>query len=83
LPAEQIQRSLEIATLLKQRFNFESQKFLCPIVAFDETWVIDFKLPNSMLYKKISTSAIKDQANDALCLRTPTNHDEGCDRFAV
>jgi len=82
LPAEQKQRSVEITTLLKQRFNVESQAFLCRIVAVDEMWVIDFELPNSLLHIKISTRPIKDQANDVLCLRTPTNHDERCDRFA-
>jgi len=45
LPAEQKERSVEIATLLKQRFNVETPAFLCRIVAFDETWVRDFELP--------------------------------------
>jgi hypothetical protein len=39
LTAEQKQKRLEIATLLKQRFNVEGQAFLYRIVAIDETWV--------------------------------------------
>ena len=49
------------------------------IVAIDETWVSDFeselksqsnewRSPSSPRPKKISTSAIKGQANDDLCL---------------
>jgi len=43
LTAEEKQKRLEIATLLKQRFNVEGQAFLCQIVATDETWVRDFE----------------------------------------
>jgi len=43
LTAEQKQKRLEIATLLKQRFNVEGQAFLYRIVATDETWVRDFE----------------------------------------
>ena len=43
LTAERKQKRLEIATLLKQRFNVEGQAFLCQIVATDETWVRDFE----------------------------------------
>jgi hypothetical protein len=42
LTAEQRQKRQEIATLLKQRFNFESQAFLYQIDAIDETWVKHF-----------------------------------------
>jgi len=41
--AEQKQKRLEIASLLKQRFNNEGQAFLYRIVAIDETCVRDFK----------------------------------------
>jgi uncharacterized protein YeaC (DUF1315 family) len=41
LTAEQKQKCLEIAALLKQRFNVEGQAFLYQIVAIDETWVKD------------------------------------------
>jgi hypothetical protein len=41
--AEQKQKRLEIATLLKQRFNVEGQAFLYRFVAIDETWVRDFE----------------------------------------
>ena len=44
LAAEQKQTCLDIATLLKQRFDVEGQVFLCQIVAIDETWVRDFEL---------------------------------------
>ena len=44
LTAEQKQKRLEIATLLKQRFNIEGQAFLYRIVAIDKTWVRDFEL---------------------------------------
>jgi hypothetical protein len=40
--AEQKQKCLEIAALLKQRFNFGSQAFLYQIVAIDKLWVRDF-----------------------------------------
>jgi hypothetical protein len=43
LTAEQKQKRLEIATLLKERFNVEGQAFLYRIVTIDETWVRDFK----------------------------------------
>ena len=43
LTAEQKQKRLDIATLLKQRFDVEGQEFLCRIVAIDETWVRDFE----------------------------------------
>jgi len=43
LTAEQKQKCLEIATLLKQRFNIEGQAFLYQIVAIDETWFRDFE----------------------------------------
>ena len=41
--AEQKQKRLEIAALLKQRFNVEVQAFLYRTVAIDETWVRDFE----------------------------------------
>ena len=44
MTAEQKQKRLDIATLLKQRFDVEGQAFLCRIVAIDETWVRDFEL---------------------------------------
>jgi hypothetical protein len=37
LIAEEKQKRLEIATLLKQIFNVEGQAFLYRIIAFDET----------------------------------------------
>ena len=37
------QKRLEIATLLKQRFNVEGQAFLYQIIAIDETWFRDFE----------------------------------------
>jgi Zn-dependent peptidase ImmA (M78 family) len=43
LAAEQKQKSLEIATLLKQRFNVEDQAFLYRIVTIDETKIKDFE----------------------------------------
>jgi hypothetical protein len=43
LTAKQKQKHLEIATLLKQRFNFEGRAFLYRSVAIDKTWVIDFE----------------------------------------
>jgi hypothetical protein len=43
LTAEQKQKRLEIATLLKQRFKVGGQAFLYQIVAIDETWVTDFE----------------------------------------
>jgi uncharacterized protein YeaC (DUF1315 family) len=43
LTSEQQQKCLEIATLLKQRFNAEDQAFLYRIVATDEPWVRDFE----------------------------------------
>ena len=39
---EQKQKRLDIATLLKERFNFEDQTFLREIVAVDDTWIRDF-----------------------------------------
>jgi len=58
LTAEQKHKCLEIATLLKQIFNVESQAFLYQIVAIDETWVRDFELE------------FKSQSND---WRSPTS----------
>lgn len=43
LSAEQKQKRLDIATLLKRRFDVEGQAFLYRIVAIDETWVRDFE----------------------------------------
>ena len=43
LTAEQKQKRLEIATLLKQRFTVEGQAFLYRIVTIDETWARDFE----------------------------------------
>jgi uncharacterized protein YaeQ len=43
LTAEQQQKCLEIAALLKQRFNVEGQAFLYRIVAIDERSVRDFE----------------------------------------
>jgi len=43
LTAEEKQKRLEIATLLKQRFNVEGQAFLYRIVTIDETCVRDFE----------------------------------------
>jgi hypothetical protein len=43
LTAEQTQKRLEIATLLKQIFNVESQALLYRIVAIDEAWFRDFE----------------------------------------
>jgi len=43
LTAEQKQKCLKVATLLKQRFNVEGQAFLYRIVAVDKTWVRDFE----------------------------------------
>lgn len=42
LIAEQKQKRLNIATLLKQRFDVEGQEFLYRLVAIDETWVRDW-----------------------------------------
>jgi len=55
LTAEQKQKSLVIGTLLKQRFNFESQAFLCRIVAIEEAW----KSPTSPRPKKFRRSQSK------------------------
>ena len=44
LTAEQKQKRLIIATLLKERFDVEEQAFLRWIVAIDETWIRDFEL---------------------------------------
>jgi len=41
---EQKPKCLEIASLLKQRFNVEGQAFLYRIVTINETWVRDFEL---------------------------------------
>jgi hypothetical protein len=60
LTAEQKEKSLEIATLLKQRFAVESQAFLYGIVAID--------VSNLPATPKISTNVIKGQANNDLCL---------------
>jgi transposase len=43
LTAEQKLKRLEIATLLKRRFNVEGQAFLYRVVTIDETWVTDFE----------------------------------------
>jgi hypothetical protein len=43
LIAEQKQKYLEIATLLKQGFNVEGQAFLYRIVAVDQMCVRDFE----------------------------------------
>ena len=43
LTAEQKQKRLDIATVLKQRFDVEGQAFLYRIVTIDETWVRDFE----------------------------------------
>jgi hypothetical protein len=43
LTAEQKQTRLEIAALLKQRFNVEGQAFVYLIVTIDETWVTEFE----------------------------------------
>ena len=43
LTAEQKQKHLEIAKLLKQRFNVECQAFLYRIVAVNETRFRDFE----------------------------------------
>jgi uncharacterized protein YeaC (DUF1315 family) len=43
LTAEQKQKCLETATLLKQRFNVEGQEFPYQIVAINKTWVRDFE----------------------------------------
>jgi hypothetical protein len=43
LTAEQKQKRLDIATLLKQRFDVEGQTLLRRIVAVDETWVRSFE----------------------------------------
>jgi predicted transcriptional regulator len=44
LTAEEKQKRLDIATLLKQIFDVEGQAFLRRIVAVDETWVRSFEL---------------------------------------
>ena len=44
LTAEQKQKRLEIATLLKQWFNIEGQAVLYQTVTTDKTWVRDFEL---------------------------------------
>ena len=41
LTAEQMQKRLDIATLLKRRFDVEDQVFLRRIVAIHETWIRD------------------------------------------
>jgi len=84
LTAEQKQKRLEIATLLKQRYNVEGQAFLYRNIAIDERWVSDFEpelKSQSNEWKsltsprpKTSTSAVKGQANDDLCLWSPRNH---------
>jgi len=51
LTAEQEQKHLEIATLLKQRFNVESQVLLYRTVDIDETWVREFE-PELKLHSK-------------------------------
>ena len=43
LTAEQKQKRLDIATLLKERFYVEDQAFMRRIVAIDETWIRDFE----------------------------------------
>ena len=43
LTAEEKQKCLENAKLLKQRFNIEDQEFLYRIVPIDEIWVRDFE----------------------------------------
>jgi len=58
LTADQKQKHLETATLLKQRFNIEGQAFLYRIVAIDETWIKDFE------------PELKSQSND---WRIPTS----------
>ena len=70
LTAEQKQKRLEIATLLKQRFNVEGQAFLYRIFAIDETWVRDYepdlksqsnewRIPTSPLPKKFRRAQSK------------------------
>jgi hypothetical protein len=44
LTVEQKQKSLESATLMKQRFDIEGQAFLYRKVVIYETWVTDFEL---------------------------------------
>lgn len=69
---EQKQKHLDIATLLKQKFNVEDQTFFCRIITIDEMWrdfELAFRFPTT---KKIST--MKDQANNNLCLRSLRNH---------
>ena len=41
--AEQKQKCLDIATLLKERFDVEDQAFLHRIIANDEMWIRDFE----------------------------------------
>ena len=43
LTAEQKQKCLGIATLLKERFGVYDQAFMCRIFATDETWIRDFE----------------------------------------
>ena len=43
LTAEQKQKRLDIATLLKEKFDVEDQEFLRIIVAIDDTWIRDFE----------------------------------------
>jgi len=71
LTAEQKQKCLEIAALLKQRFKVA---FLYQNVTIDEMWVTGFVIAvkrveksNPPATQKISMSAIKGQANDDLC----------------
>ena len=70
MTAEQKQKRLEIATLLKQRFNVEGQAFLYRIFAIDETWVRDYepdlksqsnewRIPTSPLPKKFRRAQSK------------------------
>ena len=43
LTADQKQKRLDIAALLKQRFDVEGQAILCQIVAVDETCIRGFE----------------------------------------
>ena len=43
LTAEQKQKRMDIATMLKERFEVEDEAFLRRIVAIDETWIRDFE----------------------------------------
>ena len=66
LTAEHKQKRLDIATLLKERFNVQDRTFFRRIVVIDETLIKDFE-PVLISGSKISASSIKGQAND-LCL---------------